>query len=148
MAAATTTPSVETPAPETLQKRVYDLKIESRRDKVTQEQVWAEVLAGRPCVIAEYRATKFDEVRYVDKKTGKPEKFIKVEHHVESALGGDVSEAFTVEERQPKDLDSLAGVHVGLVKGQTVVLRLLSLRRELGRVIASVDGIHGVAVLV
>jgi hypothetical protein len=127
--------------------RSVDLSIPSRRPRLTVDELIKEVRSGRVCLIAEYRTTKFDEVRYVDKKTGKPEKFIKVEHHVEAAINSDQAEAFVVEERQPKDLDDLRNVHIGLVKGQTVVLRLATLRREQGRVIASVDGLNGVAVL-
>ena len=140
MSAVATTP----PQPPT---RVYDLKIESRRPKLTKEQLIEKVMGGEICLVAEYRSTKFDEVRYLDKKTGKPERFIKVEHHVEAVMEGQ-TEAFSVEERQPRDLDSIQAVHLGLVKGQIVVLRLMSVRREQGRLIASVDGLNGVAVLV
>lgn len=116
------------------------------RPTLTKDTLVKQLMTGAPLMVVEYRGTKIDEVRYVDKATGKPDHFVKVEHAVESTADGQ-TEAFTVEERQPKDVVTKDQVRVGLTKGQTVVLRLASLRREKGRSIASVADPSGIAVV-
>jgi hypothetical protein len=141
-----TAPALPTGVPSNV--RPYTIEGGSLRARITATELVDLVKAGQLILCAEYRSTKIDKVSYVDKKTGKPETFLKVEHHVEADLDGNGQTcAFVCEERQDRGVVEPAQVHIGLKKGQTVALRLQSIRREKGSVIASVTGIHGVAVL-
>lgn len=121
---------------------------QSRRQKINEAGLLSLVRQGVPVLVAEYRSTKVDQVKWTDKATGKAQQFVKVEHHLEADVHGTGQiEAFVCEERQARELDNPALVHIGLVKGQTVALRLLSIRQEKGHTIASVDGLNGVAVV-
>ena len=106
------------------------------RPTVDHQTLANELFRGEPLLVGEYRGHKVEEIKSVDKSTGKPAMFLKCEMAIE--VGKDTVESIACEVRLPREIDSKDKVRLGLTKGQTVALRLAKLEQVKGRTLASV----------
>jgi len=99
---------------------------------MNQETLIKNVLAGKPCVVVEYRSFKLDTITYIGKKSGVRESKPVIKHAIELA---DTQAAIT--EWLPDGAD-LAQVKPNFKKGEKCVLTLEGIETVQG--FASIKG--------
>ena len=91
--------------------------------------IWKLVQSIGPCLIAEYRGSMVEKVRWVDKNDGKARGFVKAEHLFEFGNGA-VVQSITLEQMYPDTVQEPQDVVLTFTRGQRYLLRIRGLDTE------------------